>query len=283
VKLWSVETGKELKAFAPHGQNVHALAFSPDGQTIASASDDKTVKLWDVQTGELKENFTGHTDFVRGIAFSPDGTRLASGGRDQTVQELPIKSVSRATSAVVSVPTRAPSIAPHSIDMARLQIEEIPFDKKTIRDGVFAMAHSADGRWMATATFNESQAILIYDRLTGESPRQMLGHKFSIHSMAFSPDGETLASGSSDNSIKLWNVSTGRELKTLTGHSGKVKSVSFSPNGEILASGSSDNSIKLWNVSTGQELKPLIGHSDKVESVSFSPDGHTLASGSKGQ
>jgi len=78
--------------------------------------------------------------------------------------------------------------------------------------------------------------------------------------VSFSPDGHTLASGSKDNSIKLWSVSTGQELKTLTGHSDGVKSVSFSPNGEILASGSEDKTVKLWSVSTGQELKTLTGH-----------------------
>ncbi|MBT9311406.1 WD40 repeat domain-containing protein [Leptothoe kymatousa TAU-MAC 1615] len=96
--------------------------------------------------------------------------------------------------------------------------------------------------------------------------------------MSFSPDGQTLASGSEDGTVKLWDRS-GRELQTLEGHSGWVWSVSFSPDGQTLASGSSDGTVKLWDRS-GRELQTLEGHTGTVSSVSFSPDGQTLASGS---
>ena len=102
----------------------------------------------------------------------------------------------------------------------------------------------------------------------------------AVNSVAISPDGKTLASGSDDYTIKLWNIETGKEIKTLTGHSSFVFTVSFSPDGKTLASGSYDKTIKLWNVATGKEIKTLTGHSDWVRTVSFSPDGKTLASGS---
>ncbi|GKZ27706.1 hypothetical protein AbraIFM66951_006144 [Aspergillus brasiliensis] len=89
----------------------------------------------------------------------------------------------------------------------------------------------------------------------------LTGHSGSVNSVAFSSDGLTLASGSDDNTIKLWNVKTGSELQTLTGHSGSVRSVAFSSDGSTLASGSSDQTIKLWNVETGSELQTLTGHS----------------------
>ncbi len=106
------------------------------------------------------------------------------------------------------------------------------------------------------------------------------GHTYTVWSVAFSPNGKILASGSGDRTIKLWNVETGQEIKSLTGHSGWVYSAAFSPDGKTLASGSSDNSIKLWNVESGQELKSLAGHSSLVSSVAFSPDGKIIASGS---
>ncbi|MEH2266183.1 WD40 repeat domain-containing protein, partial [Nostoc sp.] len=93
-------------------------------------------------------------------------------------------------------------------------------------------------------------------------------------------DGKTLASGSADKTIKLWDVSTGKAMKTLSGHSSSVISVVFSPDGKTLASGSADKTIKLWDVSTGKAMKTLSGHSSLVISVVFSPDGKTLASGS---
>src|SRR6266498_1842040 len=106
------------------------------------------------------------------------------------------------------------------------------------------------------------------------------GHSNNVSSVAFSPDGKTLASGSWDNTIKLWEVATGHELRALTGHSSYVTSVAFSPNGKILASGSWDKTIRFWNVVNGDELRLLEGHSGSVTAVAFSPDSKMLASAS---
>ncbi|WP_193943576.1 trypsin-like peptidase domain-containing protein [Sphaerospermopsis aphanizomenoides] len=106
----------------------------------------------------------------------------------------------------------------------------------------------------------------------------LTGHSELVYSVAFSPDGKTLASGSGDNTIKLWDVATGKSIATLTGHSNSVISVAFSPDGKTLASGSLDNTIKLWDVATGKSIATLTGHSEGVDSVAFSPDGKTLAS-----
>jgi serine/threonine protein kinase len=108
----------------------------------------------------------------------------------------------------------------------------------------------------------------------------LTGHSGGVYSVAISPDGQTLASGSADKTIKIWNLSTGQEIRTLTGHSDPVRSVAFSPDGQTLASGSFDKTIKIWNLSTGQEIRTLTGHSNWVNSVAFSRDGQTLASGS---
>jgi WD40 repeat protein len=104
------------------------------------------------------------------------------------------------------------------------------------------------------------------------------GNTNNVESVAFSPDGKTLAAGSG-NFIKLWDVSTGTDLRTLKGHSNLVRSVAFSPDGKILASSSSDRTVKLWNISTGTELRTLIGHSEDVFSIAFNPTGRILVSG----
>jgi WD40 repeat protein len=105
------------------------------------------------------------------------------------------------------------------------------------------------------------------------------GHNDSVNSVSFSPNGKTLATGSVDKTIKLWNLETGEEIRTIQGHNDSVHSVSFSPNGKILATGSRDGTIKLWDVETGKEICTLKGYKGWVKSVSFSPNGKTLATG----
>ncbi|HEY9621736.1 MAG TPA: TIR domain-containing protein [Crinalium sp.] len=140
-----------------------------------------------------------------------------------------------------------------------------PLDQATRRNG------GAQAQVMAAL----SQAVY------GVNERNTLsGHQFSVSSVSFSPDGKTLASGSWDNSIKLWNVETGELIRTLPGHQSSVRSVSFSPDGKTLASGSGDKTIKLWNVETGELIRTLMGHQSSVRSMSLSSDGKTLASGS---
>jgi WD40 repeat protein len=106
------------------------------------------------------------------------------------------------------------------------------------------------------------------------------GHTSYVSSVVYSPDGRTLASGSLDTTIKLWDVATGKELATLKGHTAEVNSVAYSPDGNTLASGSRDKTIKLWDMATGKAKNTLKGHEDDVTSVKYSPDGKTLASGS---
>jgi hypothetical protein len=113
-----------------------------------------------------------------------------------------------------------------------------------------------------------------------ESIRTFIGHSNRVFSVAISPNGKYIASGSTDLTIKLWDVNSDNCLKTFIGHSGKVESVCFSPDGKYLASGSNDKTIKLWEENSGNCIKTFIGHSDHVNSVAFSPDGKYLASGS---
>jgi WD40 repeat protein len=106
------------------------------------------------------------------------------------------------------------------------------------------------------------------------------GHSDWVQSVAFSPNGQLLASGSEDHTIKLWDSRTGELCQTLKGHSNAVRSVTFSPNGRLLASGSGDDTIKLWDSSTGELRQTIEGHPSLVQSVAFSPNSQLLTSGS---
>lgn len=108
----------------------------------------------------------------------------------------------------------------------------------------------------------------------------LAGHKQAVLSVAFDPRGGMLASGSADNTVKLWETTSGKLLRTLEGHLGYVLSVTFSPTGEMLASGSTDATVNLWETESGRLVRTLVGHEDLVGSVSFAPQGGILASGS---
>ena len=133
--------------------------------------------------------------------------------------------------------------------------------KGSIGEGDRAVAWSPDGTRLAVAS---SIGIWLYDTDTGAEVVLLTGHTSWVLSVAFSPDGQTLASGSVDDTVKLWDVDTGQEKASLTGHGSSVTSVAFSPDGQTLASGSWDETVKLWDVDTGQEKASLTGHTSWV-------------------
>jgi WD40 repeat protein/DNA-binding SARP family transcriptional activator len=260
VRLWAVLTGQCLKILAGYTNTVYSVVFSPTGHTLASGSDDQMVRLWDIHTGQCLKTLAGHTSPVRSVAFSPDGQSLASGSTDQTVRLWDVL-----TGQCLKI------LAGHA-------------------EWVGSTAFSPDGQTLASGSFDQTvrlwditSALSSSDDTTLEidqSLRTLADHTGWVRSITFSPDGQSLASCSTDQMVRLWDVQTGQSLKTLSGHASDVRSVTFSSDGQTLASGSDDRTVRLWDIQTGQSLKTLSGHTSLVQSVVFSPDGQTLASGS---
>ncbi|QGZ89939.1 nSTAND1 domain-containing NTPase [Microcystis aeruginosa] len=290
IRLWNVETGQEIRTLSGHNDaSVYSVSFSPDGKTLATGSDDKTIKLWNVETGEEIRTLTGHNGYVNSVSFSNDGKTLATGSSDNTIklwnvetgQEIRTLTGHNGSVTSVSFSSDGKTLATGSWDNTiKLWNVETGQEIRTLtgHNSFYSVSFSPDGKTLATGS--EDNTIKLWNVETGQEIRTLTGHNEGVKSVSFSSDGKTLATGSYGRTIKLWDVETGQEIRTLSGHNGSVYTVSFSNDGKTLATGSWDSTIKLWNVETGKEIRTLSGHNGSVYTVSFSPDGKTLATGS---
>ena len=273
---------------------VRSVAISPDGQTLASGSDDYTIKLWNLTNGKEIRTLSRHSSFVRTVTFSSDGSILASGSDDKTInlwnlknqQEIRTLMIHSHTVKTVAISPDGDIVASGSYDKSiKLWNWKTGQEIRTLSghsDHVMSLAFSSDGQTLASGSCDST--IKLWNLNTGEEIYTLSESPGNVNSVCFSPDGETIASGDSFNKVKLWNLKTRELRQTFTGPfswlNNGVNSVAIAPQGNMLASGSGDSSIKIWHLETGELLCTLVGHLKGVLSVAFSPDGQTLASGS---
>jgi WD40 repeat protein len=314
--VWpSVTAADEPQTFTPEtgGAGVRALAFSPDGKTLAVGARG-FVNLLDATTGKSQRRFGfGDSRYINTVAFSPDGSKLASGGGESQEPSCEIDLWKVALGGLWGT-LREPNLDKQDMNKV-LSLAYSPDGKTLVSAGgdnsryviklwdvttlkkratltthmllPLCVAYSRDGKMLASSgrsagQINEGKpcAIDLWDAATGKERAILKGHTGAVYSVAFGKDGKTLASAGSDETIKLWDVATHKERATLKGDAGEVYSLAFSPDGMTLASANENSTIKLWDVATGKELTTLNGHKSMVLCLAYSPDGMTLASGS---
>ncbi len=245
VTVWNLVTGRPVRQLVGHTDWVWAVAYSPDGQQLATGGDDRTVRLWN-STGRQTHLLQGHRRSVHSVAYSPDGQQLATASNDHTVR---IWNTATGTTS------------------QRLSGHTAP---------VRSAAFSPDGHLLATGS--DDYTVRVWNITTGQQTHQLDGHNDAVAAVAFSPDGHHLASGGNDHNVRVWNTATsGAQVHRFT-HTGSVRAVAYSPDGVNLAAGSANRTVRVWNTTTGQHTD--FGHSGSVWSVAYSADGAYLAVGS---
>jgi WD40 repeat protein len=241
-EVWRKESQGESRS------GVLALAYSRDGLTLASASEDGTIRLRDVASGQVFARLEGHKDTICGLSYSPDGKTLASVGYDRTVRLWDL-----------ATRKQLASLTGHA-------------------NWVFAVAFSPDGRFLASAGHDKS--VRVWDVARRTEAMVFLDNSGSVRTVAFSPDGRSVASAGADRMISIWSLSSRTRVARLEGHRGTIRALTYSLDGSMLATASEDGDLKLWEIRSARERRTLSGHSEMVVCLAFSPSGRTLASGS---
>ncbi|PSB13457.1 hypothetical protein C7B76_19800 [filamentous cyanobacterium CCP2] len=282
-----------------HTSCVWGMAFSSDGGILATGSDDGTLRLWDVQSEQCINILDGHTDDVLAIALQ--GQLLVSASQDQTVRLWNLQGQSLKTWRGCTSGIRSLSLSPNGTTVASRGLDEavylwqLRFDSKLspsrpdkilqrrtgltspLTSWASSLSFSPDGQTVAT---NGQDGSLLLWNVSMGLLHQWSGHGVPVWTVAFDATGNVLASGSKDESVRLWDVQTQRCLQVLEGHKNDVRSLAFSGDNQHLASGSSDQTIRLWDVETGVCRHILQGHTGGVFTLAFAAHDQQLISGS---
>jgi WD40 repeat protein len=312
AKVWDITPAHEVFARPAHGGMVYDVAFSPDGQLLTTAGRDGNAIIWAAQSGQIQHVLTGHGDVVNGVAYSPDGKLLATTGTDRSVILWETASGKKLRTLTGHVEDRSGTIpmfrgvmaaafSPQCVDPSGATAEQCPlatvgmdgqlivwdaltgqrlFDYQDASGGLKSVAFGPDGKLLAIGSTGDPQDTIgtatVLELASGEILSTLPGHSGWVWDLAFSPEGNRVATVDFRGVGRIWDVSSGEALATLTGPPSGF-SVAFCSTGTRLATGSGDGTITLWDAGSGLPLLSLGGHTEPVGGIACSPDGDYLA------
>jgi WD40 repeat protein/uncharacterized caspase-like protein len=290
IRLWDVDSGRELRALVGHKNWIKSLALSRSGEILASGSNDHTAKLWNVSSGRELFTLSGHSSPVEVLAFSPDDRLLVSGSNDSTIkiwdtaagrEVQTLKGHGAAITALAFSPdgkTLASGSADNTIKLWNTDAWKETRTLNKHSKGITTLSFSLDGKRLASGSADG--ATIVWDSASGRDRLTMKRNSPPALATRFSSDNE-LSSVSADGTLVIWNAENGREVRTVAGDvdTDEVVVASLSRDGKLLASSTGNRLLEIRSTATGALLRRLESHSAGLFSVAFSRDGRWLASG----
>ncbi len=286
IKFWNPENKQGMSGLI-HSDLVRSIAFSPDSQTMATGSDDGFLRFWSVPRGTLVGKTRVSNRRLAGMRFSPDGSRLAVAGAEQQVHFFNTRdftSLGRLPGHPGGVTALCFSPDGSSLFTAGFDGAISQWNLSTWKLEKTATVGPARPRAVAVSSDGEKFAVAFGDNIQVRSVvdwsviHELRGHTNLVTDLAFSPDDKSLASGSNDRNIILWDASTGQKTKFFEGHNSPVSSLQFNPEGNRLLSTGFDRTIRLWDPVNGMDILTFRNHHAAIRRAVFSPDGQWIAS-----
>ncbi|MFZ0548063.1 MAG: protein kinase, partial [Candidatus Promineifilaceae bacterium] len=292
VWLYDIANLEPITLLEGHIAPVRAVAWSPDGHLLASASDDSSIKIWDVDSNQEIHMLTGHHGSVKTVVWSPDGHYLASGGEDNLVYIWDVES----EEAIIALeghggPIRMVSWPHGDSDRIATASEDgtavvwdvgsgepvLSLPHETIVEGVL---WSADDAHLYTGA--DDGMVRVWESSTGDAVAEWMAHEFGLITMALSPDGSRLVTTGNDGYLRLWEPETGFGLAEYGGENSGPVTPAWMPDNDSLAVGFDDNLLGIWRAGSPQATRSTHAHTGQVSSIAWNANGRGLISGHTG-